>query len=437
MVDAGDLMWKSKKVAEGRLGQQRVKGRLQLEAYVHSGVDAMLLGEADLALGPAWIGQQAAELNVPYVATNFSCEDVAMPTHRTVQVGEHTVAVFGVIGRKLAEPCTFRAVVPALKSAIEAAGAVDLVVVLSHQDASADAAMAVAVPAIDLVINGHSKKSTDLPEQIGLRALHLGSGGRGKRVGVAELSLKSGAEGFEVEGAEEDAQQRLKKARARIAKTEAKLKDASDPEARERAQSRLDRLREQEAVAHAEAEAAKADVQAPRHRVRHALRPLSDKVDDHTAVMAMVTAAKPLIASAAAQSAPPVRRPSDDPIGPYVGSQACAACHAEQHAQWMATAHAYAWSTLQKVGREQDLDCWSCHVTGAHDSEGPQHPSQVKGLENVGCESCHGPGEAHVAAPSSSTIRKVPSVEGCTTCHDGVKDEGRFDHAKYLERVDH
>ena len=84
-----------------------------------------------------------------------------------------------------------------------------------------------------------------------------------------------------------------------------------------------------------------------------------------------------------------------------------------------------------------DYDCFSCHVTGAFDENGPTHPKQyVNVLQNVGCESCHGAGQNHVLKGEKPTITK-PSKEGCISCHDGIRDEGRFDFEDYMENVRH
>ena len=58
-----------------------------MEALVYSGVDAMVLVMLT-ALGLDWLGQQARELDLFYVATNFTCEGIAMPSHRLVEVGD-------------------------------------------------------------------------------------------------------------------------------------------------------------------------------------------------------------------------------------------------------------------------------------------------------------------------------------------------------------
>ena len=435
VVDAGDLMWKSKTLGTSRIAQQRVKGRLQMEALVHSGVDAMVLGDADLALGLDWLGQQARELDLPYVATNFTCEGITMPSHRLVEVGDLRVGVLGIIGREQAGACTFKAVVPAINTSISAMGEVDLVVVLSHQDASAERSMAAAVPAVDVVVNGHSKKTNAAPIALGESAVQLGAGSRGKKLGVATLRLTEGATGFRVEGEAARLEKQLTRAEERIQKTHDQLERAKSDESASRIGVRLRRLEQKAADTRDALAAASGEPSVPVHRIHNTLWSLSDDVADHPAVIAMVEAAKPRISAAASLDTSAATAATAD--SPFVGSAACAGCHAEAQAQWKSTPHASAWSTLVREGRERDLDCWSCHVTGAHHPQGPQHPSQVAGLEDVGCEACHGPGKAHVASPQKANIVRDPAVDVCTDCHDGIKDEGRFDLAKYRPQVLH
>ena len=81
-------------------------------------------------------------------------------------------------------------------------------------------------------------------------------------------------------------------------------------------------------------------------------------------------------------------------------------------------------------------DCHSTNFEKNYDVEsGKHHPTYSE--MDVSCEACHGPGREHVAAPSAHNVVKVPEEALCTDCHDGVRDEGRYEHAAYLERVRH
>ena len=432
MVDAGDLLWKSSKLPTARLAQQRVKAALQIEAYAHGGIDAMVPGEADFALGLDWLAAQAAAHELPYVASNISCEGFSIPGERVVERGGMTLGFVGVVGTENGGPCQVRSAVPALQSAIGRLGAVDLVVLLSHQKLALDADLVRALPVIDVVVNGHGRKAMNPPGLLGGQGVQLSTGTRGKKVGIARIELVSGASGFEIEGVAEKLVSKIEAARTRMERTSARIASAKSPKGAARAQSRLDRLSKQLETLEAERVAAEQVAVEPRHRIKNRLKPLNEDIVDHPHVQKLVAAAKPKIDAAAGAGPPASNRPAA-----FVGDRSCLPCHAEQHAQWKSTPHAYAWSTLEEVNRSGDLDCWSCHVTGAHHDQGPQHPSQVRGLENVGCESCHGPGATHVAAPATNNIRRDPGEKTCTQCHDGVKDEGRFEYPDYLRKVEH
>lgn len=167
------------------------------------------------------------------------------------------------------------------------------------------------------------------------------------------------------------------------------------------------------------------------HRFKNLVVDLNAEIGEHHPTQQLVEAAKSQIAAAA-------QEPQDVALdGPFVGSSACLGCHPTQFAQWRTTGHSHALGTLEQVGRSMDLDCFACHVTGAHDPRGPGHPSQVGVLRNVGCESCHGPGETHLAAPVAGTIQRRVERSTCEQCHDGEQDGGRFDWERYLPKVKH
>ena len=103
----------------------------------------------------------------------------------------------------------------------------------------------------------------------------------------------------------------------------------------------------------------------------------------------------------------------------YVGSDTCAACHTRAYFWWQTTAHARAFDTLLKRGRQFDRDCIGCHVTG-YDRPGGATLANIEHVAGVGCESCHGPGGDHAdnpRAPSASVRRAAPAAI-CLGCHD-------------------
>ena len=119
------------------------------------------------------------------------------------------------------------------------------------------------------------------------------------------------------------------------------------------------------------------------------------------------------------------------PSGETVGSEACAGCHAGEHAQWQTSPHRQAMSHLagENPAAAKDPTCVRCHAT----AKSIPAPSELAGFrldDGVGCESCHGPGKRHVdAGGAPGTIEglgddcPVCVIEAvCTSCHTKAWD---------------
>jgi 2',3'-cyclic-nucleotide 2'-phosphodiesterase (5'-nucleotidase family) len=127
------------------------------------------------------------------------------------------------------------------------------------------------------------------------------------------------------------------------------------------------------------------------------------------------------------------------PIAPgtagYVGSAKCQKCHAEAYGWWSQHPHGRAYATLQKVHKEYNLSCVTCHVTG-YEKPGGATLVHNEGLVNVGCESCHGPGSLHVAKPyaSATALTEKPRESTCRECHTPEHSD-LFDYAHYIAKL--
>ncbi len=101
---------------------------------------------------------------------------------------------------------------------------------------------------------------------------------------------------------------------------------------------------------------------------------------------------------------------------------------------WRQTRHAHALATLQKKGRENDVECLRCHGTGMHDKHavgGFASIQETPWMTNVQCESCHGPGANHAQNPSEKKMKMV-GVKSCLTCHTEAVDPGFDFKTKFL-----
>lgn len=430
-MDAGNLFSGKPVLADKDRPQQVEKAKLQAAAYALAGVDAMLPGAGDLALGFDTVREIAKAHQLPYVAANLECGGGAVfPASITIERGGVDIAFVGVVGNNLKEPtCHAQEPVAAVKAAVEAAKA-DVVVVLSGQKAQEDEALAAAIPAISLIVNGQDRQQLEQPRPLPNGGLFLASGSRGKQLGVLSFALTPGATSWRDTKVLSRMAEQKDTYVLRRKELEERIARETDAKAKERLQKQADFMTKKAGEIDAQLEAA-AKQAGPAHAVTNTLVDMGAEIADHPATAALVAAAKEVIAKVE-----PISTVSAVATGPFAGTSACTGCHAAQATQWGTTGHARAWATLAAAGSERDRACFSCHVTGAFHDDGPKDPGAVAGLEAVGCESCHGPGKAHVKNPTVD-MAKAPDVSTCTTCHDGKQDMGRFDHATYLPKVEH
>ncbi|MBI5886233.1 MAG: hypothetical protein HZB85_06590 [Deltaproteobacteria bacterium] len=120
--------------------------------------------------------------------------------------------------------------------------------------------------------------------------------------------------------------------------------------------------------------------------------------------------------------------------GPYLGAEACAACHQPFAEQWRATRHSGAFKDLERVGKSKDPECVKCHTTGYGLEGGFYSKTTTPGLAGVQCEVCHGPGRGHVM-DFSLPMRPVDESL-CRACHTR-ENSPEFDFKTYFEKIRH
>lgn len=113
----------------------------------------------------------------------------------------------------------------------------------------------------------------------------------------------------------------------------------------------------------------------------------------------------------------------------------CGNCHVGKQAEWLQTAHAGAWGSLEESGHAQDV-CRDCHAVSSLGNEVTEPnvgwvATGHRRYEDVQCESCHGPGLVHVTDPDASQplasmLAGTDMTSGCGECHQGS-------HTPYVE----
>lgn len=432
VVDAGNALWKGAVLSGSDRGQEERKASLIAESYTLVGVDAMGVGVGELAFGLPWLQALQKQHKLPYLAANLDCGgQFPFEAGKVVERGGLRIGIVGLVGNGAkVEGCLASEPVAAAEAAFAKLGNVDIRVLLSTQQVSDDQRVAEKLPDLDFIINGGERRENLIPEPLSNGGLLLAGGSRGKKVGMLSFDSSGTGHDWRDAGALGELARRKDATTQRIKEAEEKSTKSEDPKEQARLATRIKYYKKQ--VTELEQQLAAATGGTAARSVENRLIELGADVADHPGSAALVAAAKVEISALVG-----IVKPTALGSGPFVGSAACVPCHAVQASQWSSTPHARAYASLAAQNRQKDEACYSCHVTGAFHPDGPQDPSAVGGLENVGCESCHGPGRDHVSTPTTIDMVVKPEVAVCTQCHDGVKDEGRFDPIQYLPRVAH
>ncbi|MBI4470799.1 MAG: hypothetical protein HY650_15905 [Acidobacteria bacterium] len=119
----------------------------------------------------------------------------------------------------------------------------------------------------------------------------------------------------------------------------------------------------------------------------------------------------------------------------FAGAGTCQSCHEREYQIWEESAHAHAFATLQRVRRENEQDCISCHVTGFEEPTGYVNIFTTPRMKDVQCESCHTAGSNHINNPVLP-YGKVKMPDNCITCHNPENDPD-FNLEAYWAKIKH
>ena len=294
VVDGGGLFWRSARLAESQLEATRIKGAVVAENLSTTGIDAIGLTPADLAIGWEQVQALATQHQLPYLAANLSCDGAQpFPASRVVKRGGVSI---GFIGAYLgpvpddATGCEAAEAVPSVQTAIASLSEpADLVVVLGAWDAKNAQALAEAVPAVDFIATA---SNLTLPEGRPLTQNDwlLGAGSRGKKIGLLTGELIPGATGWQGASPGSALSERIDSYRKRLASNEERLGTATEDRAKQRAERQVAFYNKEIERLEAELAAATAPRTAPANTFTTALESMGKNWDDHAATLEKVKA---------------------------------------------------------------------------------------------------------------------------------------------------
>jgi hypothetical protein len=353
-VDAGDLLNEDETIPATVMESAKIKADSMVRIFSHIGIDAVNVGEKDLALGIPYLKELVEKYNFPFVSANLTDETGAPIFKRYVikDINGKKVGIFGLMGDmsemvdmvQEAAGATVKVqdtVEAATAIVAELSGKVDYLIALAHQKANRDWVLARRVEGIDLIIGGQDYLKTENPKRAG-ETLMVNAGEKGQYQGLLEVTLNG----------EKTAQ--------------------------------------------------------------NSLIPYGDKIGDDPEVKAMITEYNDKIVALYGGGSQKTGASETAPVALKVTS--CEPCHSDVVQKWRATDHAKAYSTLVERSKQFDPSCLVCHTTRFEKTGGFNMSQQQPELMNVQCESCHGDASEHLSAMKPIPVPDPP-VELCIECH--------------------
>jgi 2',3'-cyclic-nucleotide 2'-phosphodiesterase (5'-nucleotidase family) len=170
LLDAGDTLF-------GQMLALQSEGRVIIEAMSAMGYDAMAVGQMDLAKGVDVLLARAKEARFPILSCNLVNAQEQKPIFQPYALLERGGVRFALLG--VTEPAALEApgvrdvaqvldpVATVKKYLAELKGQSDVLIVLSHLGVEGDRALAQALPEIDLIVGGKSRRVMSAPDIVG------------------------------------------------------------------------------------------------------------------------------------------------------------------------------------------------------------------------------------------------------------------------------
>ena len=336
VVVSGDLLNEHSQIKDSFMASARLKAELISKIYKDIGIDAINVGELELALGLDYIKELEKKYDIPFVSANIADNNNQLVFNPYVikNIDGFKIGIIGIMGNTSDVSKLMGEIVGSSLSVLdpiktveekvaEIRDKVDYVIVMTHQHIGRNWIIARKIDGVDLVVGGHHKQKLKTPYEANNTYI-VQSGEKGQYQGMFEVEIA--ADGTKTG--------------------------------------------------------------------TNALVPMSDKIANDPAVKAMIDEfnqeVNKLYTTGTTEKV--------DAVTPK--SAVCNECHEEAFEVWKNTKHAKAFQTLIDKGRQFNPDCLVCHTTRFEESGGFTVTAQEKELRNVQCESCHGDKTAHLEDPT-------------------------------------
>ncbi len=404
ILDSGNLV-ADKPLAEPSLEPAEAKARLILKAMDHMGYAAAAIGEMDLYLGLDLLRSLNDSTKLEFLSANLTDNkgNTIFEPYRLLKAGGLTVGVIGLTAPPTDKGLFFKRMpgvevkdpLPAAREAVEKIrGKCDLIVLLSNAGYSMDLQLAKAVPGIDILITGGTKRYMKNPV-IQERTLITSGFYEGRAIGRLLIQLDGDIMGWISRKELDFFNRQIETARTKT----------GTPAGQRALDSLLEKRESATRLTPYESD----------------MINLEPSFSDDPQVVNMISDYRKDLSKISVSSQGPAA--SNEGQVRYTGPKACAGCHESRYRFWLTTDHSRAFDSLAPKNAGADPDCIPCHVTGYERRNGYWPKVPREDLRGVQCEACHGVGSLHVGSPDMYSLLHLPAAPQCLDCHTENQDD--------------
>jgi 2',3'-cyclic-nucleotide 2'-phosphodiesterase (5'-nucleotidase family) len=203
VVDSGDLLNEYIEVKESIRSSVRLKADLIARIYQYIGIDAIDIGELDLALGLDYLKLLEKTYDIPFVSANL-VDEANSPVFQPYIIKEingRKIGIFGLMddspdmvaklneisGGKISATDLIQSAESVVK---ELEAKVDVIIAITHHHMGRNWVLARKVPGIDVIVGGHHKQKIEKPYKAG-NTFIVQAGEKGQYQGMLEITFAS------------------------------------------------------------------------------------------------------------------------------------------------------------------------------------------------------------------------------------------------------
>jgi 2',3'-cyclic-nucleotide 2'-phosphodiesterase (5'-nucleotidase family) len=449
VVDSGNLLFKRRTLPKVE-SQEKITARGIIEAYHKMKYDAVAVGPLDLSAGIDLL-KNSGKQELPWISANLLNVDntPVFPPFIINNIGGLQIGLVGLTHTTSALPpnlhlADWQAVLPQLLQTLSKK--CDHIVLLSNLANTENYLIAKDYPEIDMIITADPRYG-NLSPVINNKTLITQTASQGKYLG--DLTISWGNTGEWATGHDnqvEILQYRLTATDRQIQRLQDQ-KEAFSPSI----DRQLEQLRKsrQSIAAQLSAEQEKAGKRkegSVSSSFSASFLALTSSLPDNPEVEQIIENINSNIRKLNRRNRQRILgneknpAPAKQPAVSFTGYKRCETCHQRQADFWTNTGHARAYTSLVKIGQNNNLECLPCHVTHWEDlfAKAPVDATSLLSLppsmQTVGCEVCHGAGSGHANNPEKIQPIRRPGQRICLYCHTEQRDPG-FDYEKKIKLI--